>query len=242
MLPALATNTASSPMTDELPPAQNTQKTPSTATACGKLVRRVIASWSRWLHIYLSMFGMATVLFFSVTGLTLNHPDWFFEEGTQNYSGSVNTEWLNTGNPPPDEWDEYDFDHAVSKLEIAEYLRAEHRLTGSVSDFLAFEDECEITFQGPGYAATARIDRTTGSYSLDVTTNDLVTIMNDLHKGRHTGAAWSWVIDLSAVLSALIAVSGFLLIFFLKLKRRSGLVVSIVGLAVMLAMYWVATS
>ena len=34
----------------------------------------------RWLHIYLSMFGLAAVLFFSVTGITLNHPDWFFGE------------------------------------------------------------------------------------------------------------------------------------------------------------------
>ena len=32
----------------------------------------------RWLHIYLSMFSLAVVLFFSVTGITLNHPDWFF--------------------------------------------------------------------------------------------------------------------------------------------------------------------
>ncbi len=28
----------------------------------------------RWLHIYLSMFGLAAVLFFSATGITLNHP------------------------------------------------------------------------------------------------------------------------------------------------------------------------
>lgn len=188
------------------------------------------------------MFGMATVLFFSVTGLTLNHPDWFFDEGTQSYSGSMNAAWLSNGNSPPADWDEYDYSHAVSKLEVAEYLRAEHRLTGSVSDFLAFEDECELTFEGPGYAATARIDRNTADYTLDVTANDFVTIMNDLHKGRHTGTAWSWVIDVSAVLSALIAVSGFILIFFLKLKRRSGIVVSVIGLAVMVAMYWVATS
>lgn len=229
-------------MTDERPPAQGNDNTPSAKPASGKPIRRAIASWSRWLHIYLSMFGMATVLFFSVTGLTLNHPDWFFEEGTQSYSGNVNVEWLNNGNSPSANWDESDFGHAVSKLEVAEFLRAEHRLTGSVSDFLAFEDECEVTFQGPGYAATARIDRTTGEYTLDVTANDLVTIMNDLHKGRHTGTAWSWVIDVSAVLSALIAVSGFVLIFFLKLKRRSGIVVSVIGAVVLMVMYWVATN
>lgn len=229
-------------MTDERLPQTKSLQTNSQAPSPSKPVRRAIAFWSRWLHIYLSMFGMATVLFFSVTGLTLNHPDWFFEENTRSVSGTLNTDWLNTGNPPPSDWDEYDFSHTVEKLQVAEFLRLEHRLTGSVSDFLAFEDECEVTFQGPGYAATARIDRATGDYTLDVTANDLVTIMNDLHKGRHSGATWSWVIDVSAILSALIAVSGFLLIFFLKLKRRSGLVVSVVGLAVMVAMYWVATS
>ena len=38
------------------------------------------AKLMRWLHIYLSMFGLAAVLFFSATGITLNHPDWFFGE------------------------------------------------------------------------------------------------------------------------------------------------------------------
>lgn len=188
------------------------------------------------------MFGMATVLFFSVTGLTLNHPEWFFDESTQSHTGSLNSEWLNNGNPPPADWDEYDHSHAVSKLEIAEHLRSQHGLTGSVSDFLAFEDECEVTFEGPGYAATARINRPTGEYTLDVTANDFVTIMNDLHKGRHTGRTWSWVIDISAILSAVIAVSGFILIFYLKVKRRSGIVVSGIGTVVMFAMYWIATS
>ena len=37
-----------------------------------------LAALMRWLHIYLSMFGLAAVLFFSATGLTLNHPDWFY--------------------------------------------------------------------------------------------------------------------------------------------------------------------
>ena len=39
-----------------------------------------VAKIVRWLHIYVSMFGLAAVLFFSATGVTLNHPDWFFGE------------------------------------------------------------------------------------------------------------------------------------------------------------------
>ncbi|RZL28742.1 MAG: peptidase, partial [Pedobacter sp.] len=39
--------------------------------------KKEVAKLSRWLHIYLSMVSFAIVLFFSVTGLTLNHPTWF---------------------------------------------------------------------------------------------------------------------------------------------------------------------
>ena len=40
-----------------------------------------------WLHIYVSMFGLAAVLFFSVTGITLNHPDWFFGDAERQDTG-----------------------------------------------------------------------------------------------------------------------------------------------------------
>ena len=38
-------------------------------------LRKRIAVVSRWLHIYLSMASFGVVLFFSATGLTLNHAD-----------------------------------------------------------------------------------------------------------------------------------------------------------------------
>ena len=39
--------------------------------------KQQLAVWSRWLHIYLSMVSFAVVFFFAVTGITLNHLDWF---------------------------------------------------------------------------------------------------------------------------------------------------------------------
>src|SRR3954462_8922712 len=58
-----------------------------------------------WLHIYLSMFGLAAVLFFSVTGLTLNHPDWFFAqaERSDRAEGRIDPKWLHDEAPatPP---------------------------------------------------------------------------------------------------------------------------------------------
>src|SRR5580704_9466378 len=54
------------------------------------------AKLMRWLHIYLSMFGLAAVLFFSVTGITLNHPDWAFGqvERRREAKGRVELRWI----------------------------------------------------------------------------------------------------------------------------------------------------
>jgi uncharacterized protein len=205
-----------------------------------KAFHRWVAKWSRWLHIYLSMMSLGIIFFFSITGLTLNHPDWFYRETTKQFEGSLNTSWLHLKQSPPSGWNEVDYGHEINKLEVVEYLRSNHRLSGHVSEFLTFEDACEVNFQGPGYASTAQIHRADGTYKLSVTQNDLVSILNDLHKGRHTGPVWSWVIDLSAIISALVALSGFVLIFYLRLNRTRRLVISLIGGLFAIGLMWLA--
>ena len=57
--------------------------------------KRKIAQWSRWLHIYLSMVSFAIVFFFAVTGLTLNHQQWFAkQQKTAQYQGQIDPKWL----------------------------------------------------------------------------------------------------------------------------------------------------
>ena len=82
-------------------------------------VRRWLARWSPWVHTYLSMFGLAAILFFSATGLTLNHPEWFFEERTVQLEGRLPVEWLHVEADPPSGWDGVDYSHEVEKLEVA---------------------------------------------------------------------------------------------------------------------------
>ncbi len=58
-------------------------------------LRNKLASWSRWLHIYLSMVSFVIVFFFAVTGLTLNHTEWFSgQERIAQLKGSVETKWI----------------------------------------------------------------------------------------------------------------------------------------------------
>ncbi|MCE2794534.1 MAG: PepSY-associated TM helix domain-containing protein [Planctomyces sp.] len=203
-------------------------------------IQRQLAVWSRWLHIYLSLMSFGAILFFSITGLTLNHPDWFFSESTKSVEGTVPREWLHLQQPPPENRDESDYGHEVDRLAVVEFLRGEHGLSGRMTEFLSFQDECEVTFQGPGYAATARIRRDDGTYSISVISNDLVSMLNDLHKGRHTGAEWSVVIDISAIISALVAITGLILVFFLKLHRKLRLSLAVAGILLILWMFRIA--
>ena len=190
----------------------------------------------RWLHIYLSMFGLAVVLFFSVTGLTLNHPDWFGEpERRVSAQGRMTPEWLRLDVPVGSPAGEADESRQVAKLEVVEYLRKTHGVRGAVAEFRADERECTVTFKGPGYAADAFIDRESGRYDLTQTIHGFVAVINDLHKGRDTGRAWSAVIDASAIVLIVISLTGLVLLFYLKRKRIPGLLVVVGGTVAVVA-------
>jgi hypothetical protein len=190
--------------------------------------RRHAAAAVRWLHIYLSMISFALLFFFAVTGLTLNHPDWFGEHTTTTqHQGRLNAAWVKG---PED---------SVAKLEIVEHLRRAHGVKGLLGEFRIEDTQCAVSFKGPGYTADALIRRDTGDYSFSETRLGLVAVINDLHKGRDSGRGWSVVVDISAVLMVLVSLSGFALIFFLKRRRTTGLLAASIGAALgYLAFRW----
>jgi hypothetical protein len=177
---------------------------------------------SRWLHIYLSMISFAIVFFFAVTGLTLNHAEKFNDQlkSTQE-KGKLDLSWVKTTDTLK-----------IAKLEIVEWLRKQNNIKAALTDFRIDDAQIGVSFKGPGYAADAFINRETGQYDLTKTSAGFVGIINDLHKGRDTGAGWSVFIDVSAVLLTLVSLSGMLLLLFIKRKRISGLIVAVFGLLI----------
>ncbi len=189
--------------------------------------KRKLAAVSRWLHIYLSMGSFGVLFFFAVTGLTLNHTEWFGnKQSVTQRKGSVDLKWLN----PKD----------VAKLEIVEQLRATG-VKGALSDFRIDGAQIGVSFKGPAYTADAFIDRETGKYDLTETRMGFVAVINDLHKGRDSGRAWSLVIDLSAALMVFVSLSGLVLMFYLHKRRASGLIALACGAALCWLVYavWV---
>lgn len=207
---------------------------PSASTSKKKVAQKSsspkkdVAKLSRWLHIYLSMVSFAIVLFFSVTGLTLNHPTWFGGDKqvvTKN-KGTMNVDWVN--NPDTNK---------IAKLEIVEFLRKTYQVKGAVNEFRIDDSEVSVSLKGPAYSCDAFIDRETGKYEVSEIKMGIVAVMNDLHKGRDSGSGWSWIIDISAVFLVVISLSGLILLCFIKKKRAAGLVTGIVGLLICYLIY-----
>jgi hypothetical protein len=185
--------------------------------------RRRLASVSRWLHIYLSMFSFAVLLFFAATGLTLNHAEFFSAAPhTTKSQGQMDA-------------------HAFTQEAIVAQLRKSPGIKSALAEFRLDETQAELSFKGPGYVAEATVNRATGKYTVTETRMGLVAVLNDLHKGRDSGQAWSAIIDVSAIVMSLVSATGLILIFFLHKRRVSGLLVIGVGAVICYVIYvvWV---
>ncbi|MCP5024906.1 MAG: peptidase [Actinomycetia bacterium] len=193
--------------------------------------KRATHRWARWLHVYTSMIALLIVLFFGITGITLNHPDWTFGDATS----LTTTSGTLTADPTFD-------DGTIDWLTISEEIRANYDIKGSVSNFGITGTEGTITFVNPGYSADLFFDTTDDSFDLTVEEQGFVAVMNDLHKGRDSGSAWSWVIDVSAGFLVAISLTGLVMQFFLRKRRRSALIAAFVGGLISIVLIWITMS
>ncbi|MEL7267308.1 MAG: PepSY-associated TM helix domain-containing protein, partial [Planctomycetota bacterium] len=171
------------------------------------------------------MLGFTALMFFALTGITLNHPTWLggSELTTIDDSGELPTSLL-----VPE----------IDELEIAETLRSRHHLKGRIKEFESDELECMLVFKSPGYAADVFVDRESGRYTLTITSSSVVAVMNDLHKGRDSGMAWNTlIIDGSAILMMLLSLTGFGLLFYLKKRRVAGTLTALAGTLALLLVW-----
>lgn len=173
--------------------------------------------WIRWVHTYLSMFTFLVVLFFSATGIFLNHPEWTLgiEPQTVEAKGTLDRAWVSGKD--------------VDWLRIAEFVRAKHGLRGIAGENQADEREASLRFAGPAYTADVFVTRATGEYEVKAEGQGALALLNDLHRGKDSGRAWSWAVDLSGAFLVLISLTGVGMVFFLKKVKAKALLVVAAG-------------
>lgn len=177
--------------------------------------KKARAFWLKQLHTWhwvsaaVSLVGM---LLFAATGITLNHAASIGAEPAVTRSqGKVSVALLAKLPAAGDRTDPLPADVASA---VAGAVPLDP--SGHAADWSA-EDEVYVAMPGPGRDAWVSIDRATGEVQAEVTDRGWISYLNDLHKGRNTGGAWSWFIDLFAVACLVFTITG---LFLLQLHAK----------------------
>jgi hypothetical protein len=172
---------------------------------------KTLHQW-HWISSAVCLLGM---LLFSVTGITLNHASQIegspkVERRAAQVPDALQVQLASLGStersaPVPHEllvWYDTAFGIAVDPAASADWSA----------------EEIYLALPRPGGDAWVRIDRETGDAEYERTDRGWISYFNDLHKGRYTGVAWSWFIDVFAVASLLFSITG---LFILKLHAAN---------------------
>lgn len=183
--------------------------------------RRIPAFWVRQFHTWhwmSSAICLAGMILFAITGITLNH------------AGSIEAE-------PRVTTQEYALPGAllVALEAVPASAGPETPVPSAVADWLDqtanvavagrtpewSETELYVPLAQPGGDGWVLIDRSSGDVIHETTDRGWIAYLNDLHKGRDTGTAWSWFIDIFAAASVIFSLTGLLLLQLHAKKRPS---------------------
>ncbi|MDP2226862.1 MAG: PepSY-associated TM helix domain-containing protein [Moraxellaceae bacterium] len=158
-----------------------------------------------WISSALCLIGM---LLFAVTGITLNHAASIEATPTVQRQVAVLPPSLLTALADAPE------DGSAPLPAALQAWLEDGALQVAVGDRPAewSADEMYLALPRPGGDAWLSIDRQNGAVEYEVTRRGLVSYLNDLHKGRNTGTAWSWFIDGFAIATLVFCLSGLLLL------------------------------
>jgi uncharacterized protein len=216
--------------------------------------RRWLIKTAHLIHVYVTLFGLALILFFAVTGFMLNHIEWFEMERVHTVTRPLPLDKLpNKKLPEPDSSGEATGD---DKLAIVEALRKEFGLPGELTSF-SFAGETDddgnthkyikVEFKRAGEITEAKIDRDTGVAAVEYKSQGWMAVTTDLHRGnrgnrtnetKFTGRVWSVVIDGTCVLLVVVCVTGFFLWWSLKGRGQYGALFALGGTAMAFALYY----
>lgn len=168
---------------------------------------------SRWLKILLRLHWISSalcltgLLVFSVSGITLNHASRIEAKpqitlATRQLPAALLPELQKYVENPA----------ATLPPAVDDWLRRSLRVDLADARIESASDEIYVPLPRPGGDAWLRIDLASGAVDYEVTDRGWISWLNDLHKGRHTGDAWSVFIDVFAAACLFFAASGLLLL------------------------------
>lgn len=183
---------------------------------------------ARWLkrfhqwHWISSAVCLVSMVLFSVTGITLNHANAIAaepntSEQTLALPAPVNDALQGRDSGPLPE---------AVRAWLTETLGI--RVAGAKPEWSSAE--VYLALPRAGGDAWLAIDRNAGELFYETTDRGWIALFNDLHKGRNTGVAWRWFIDIFAAATLVFAFTGLVLMVLHAKRRPATWPVTILGL------------
>lgn len=186
-----------------------------------------VTSLMRKVHIYSAIPVLLLMVFFSITGILLNHAEWEM--------GDVENQTMEIALPDwvvelPD-WSE---NYGSHSLIILQWLDREYGIRGV--DFATEWDDLDelliLDMSGPNGTTIAEVSIQDQLVMIDQRKLSTVAMLNNLHRAKHVTGFWRAVSDVSAVCMLLFCISGFWLVIVNRLERIPANIALIVGSSV----------
>ncbi len=192
--------------------------------------RRDFYRHARYVHGWLSAFAFLILMFFALTGLFLNNPDWF---------EPAKDESTVTVSMTPELLDKVKGQENPS-TDILNFVRAEYALVGRFQSSEVLDGEVMIRLESPAGSTDVWAMLDTGEIEVSSKPASTVSLINDLHRGKNAGTAWSWLIDISAITILILSIAGFILFLSIKSRLLTHLLLTAASLAVLILLIWIA--
>ncbi|MCD7099349.1 PepSY-associated TM helix domain-containing protein [Stenotrophomonas sp. MMGLT7] len=183
---------------------------------------RTLHQW-HWISSAVCLIGM---LVFAATGLTLNHASRI------EASPEVSNRHLQLPPAMQQALGDREDGNAPLPAGVARWLSEELSVSIGRRPAEWSAEEIYLSMPGPGADAWLSIDRESGAVEYESTRRGWIAYFNDLHKGRNTGPAWSWFIDVFAVACLVFCFTGLFLLQLHARQRR--MTWPLVGLGLMI--------
>lgn len=174
---------------------------------------KTLHQW-HWISSALCLLGM---LLFSVTGITLNHSSQI-EAKPQVSTQELQLSAALQAQLAKPETTESGKQGGTLSPELQGWMKERLSVDVSGRDIEWSPEEVYIALPRPGGDAWVRIDRSSGTVEFESTNRGWISYLNDLHKGRNTGVAWSWFIDIFAAACLIFSITG---LFILKMHATN---------------------
>lgn len=210
-----------------------------TAATPAKVKRSRKSFWLKQLHTWhwmSSAVSLVGLLLFAITGFTLNH--------AADIEASPKSVERAAQLPPPllalVKPDDAPDSKKPLPADVAKFVgdKLQMPATGEAEWSI---DTVYLALPRPGGDGWISIDRETGEVTSEVNSRGWIAYLNDLHKGRNSGAVWKWFIDVFVLACIVFTLTGLVLLWMHSRHRKSTWPIVAAGLAIpaLLAIFFI---